>query len=269
MSLAHDSGGGGGSDFAGTDTTTATVVTNFADEILVAVVSFEVTPPAGFFPPIVSTITDTLGRTWARRSFRAMTTTGTGALANVIVDTWWCYAPTAGSADVTVLLAGPIDAGWVRVFGVRGVDLATPFDVDASLPAEAHNAAKSTVSHIEKTGISTTAANTFMFAVVSIPRNFPTLADTGGGWSQISAPANNGGAVLWSYGLVEKKIFSAAQSGITVQAINDQPSWIFVVDALQAAAGGGGGSATATATASETPTPPALLAQSVVVMIAR
>jgi hypothetical protein len=195
MALSID---GSASNTATTSTApTVTLSTTLANDIIVvALFSAKVTTPA-----TVTTISDTAGLTWAKRSSRQYLS---GTQDNL--EVWWALSSGILSSDViTVNLNSAPSQSTLIAFGVNGADLTSPWDPNASLPVTASGTGVPSVS-----GVSTTKSNTILLAFEG---HSSTTADTAGiGFSLIKAQA--AGSLIGS--AAQSQVVSSPQSSVTV-----------------------------------------------------
>src|SRR6185312_1133023 len=138
---------GAATSSASTTVTLTTSKTN--DDIIVAVASRR-----GSSFTTVSSVSDTAGLSWAKRS--SVTLDNVGSNFHMDMEIWLANSPAALSNDViTVTLAAVPDTLQVIAFGLNGVPSSSPWDANGSLPVTNASAASSVPSI---SGISTTAA---------------------------------------------------------------------------------------------------------------
>jgi len=190
------------------------------DVIVTAVVSLMLSSAA----PTVSSISG-CGLTWAKR-----VSTGSHAMAGVLfgdVDVWW--AKTSGTLSgcaVTANWTGSPANGDIVAWGVNGANIAAPFDANVSIPKTASSTSGTATPTI--TGVSTTAANTLLYAVNV---NAVATGNPGSGYTTIVSSTLQDN---------QYKIVSVTQSGVTVAfGSGDQGGgYVMVADAIQKGSAG-------------------------------
>jgi hypothetical protein len=125
-------------------------------------------------PPAVTSITDTAGLTWTKRSANATTTSN--------MEVWWAVAPAVLSSDViTVNWSVAGDDAAVTATAFQGVNTAAPWDTNAALPSWAATATGGTPSNA---GVSTTNPYDYLLfacatnggSVGNVPSNMTSIA---------------------------------------------------------------------------------------------
>jgi hypothetical protein len=168
---------GGASSFAVSLTTT-----NANDIIIV-----HVTTNAG---PVTS-ISDTAGLTWAKR------TSGGDGTTSKVIEEWFAVAPNALTSDsITVNTTG---SGFITViaFGISGADLSTIWDNNSAVPPHATGDPSGTVS------FTTSQPNAFLTAGYRMHTTATPAAGTG--WTLIKSG---------NFAISEYQIVSATQLGL-------------------------------------------------------
>lgn len=116
----HATGGAGG---VGITSGTVTLTTTQPDDVIVINIL-----SGGFFNRgFPTSITDTAGLTWKKRSHRQFTNDGSN-LPQFSLDTWWAHAPTALSGDVITVHTPATGLIAIEAFGVSGANFTTPWD---------------------------------------------------------------------------------------------------------------------------------------------
>jgi hypothetical protein len=142
------------------------------------------------------------------------------------IDIWWAVAASpVSSANFTASFSASVPQAGIVVWGVSGANTATPFDVNASLPKVASST--SATATPTATGVSTTAANTMIFA--STVAN--STGNPGSGYTFLATDSVSDN---------EYKIVSSVQSNITVAfgAADAGTGYGIIVDAIQQGSAG-------------------------------
>ena len=201
---------------ASTAAPTVTLTTTLVNDIIVVFVSTTKISPAS----TVTSITDTAGLTWTKRSSFEYTS---GTRFNL--EVWW--APSTGvlSSDVITANLGATATQTVMIaFGVNGANFAAPWDTNGTLPATATSTGTPTVS-----GVSTTNANTML---LGFENHASTAADTAGsGYTLIK----NQAASSIMDAAAQQKIVSATQSSVAVAFGTSfgATAWGMIADAIR------------------------------------
>lgn len=214
---AVDNGTGGSSP---TTATSGSLTTTGTNRVLVAMVSAY--PGSGGVT--VTGITDTAGLTWIKRKAIAPLSLPLWG-DQVSAELWYAVASSVvTSLTVTATFSATASLGEITVSAWSGVNTTTPWDTNASLTKTGTSTTNTTPS---LTGISTTAANTVLLAMMA-----PTLSAPlpPAGWTTIDTTGLSAQDNAY-------KIVSAAQSSITVSfgATDGAHGWLMLVDALQQA----------------------------------
>jgi hypothetical protein len=158
----------------------------------------------------------------------------------LIHTVWWYHSAAALSAkniSATFTNTGGTTNQQMVAFGVNGCDLTTPFDVDASLPAESNSSSGGTRTAHNVT-FSTTNPNTFVFEVEAADTTSYSNPGDDAGWTLIVD--QGGGGYGQTY--VAYQVYTSAQSSVTQNVWAAQTTAegdIASIDALQAAAATG------------------------------
>jgi hypothetical protein len=189
-------------NWSNSSSSSITLTTTLTDDIIVVVVAME----EGAAGPArsVTSITDTAGLTWAKRSAYQYT-----AGSNYpSVEVWYAKAAAALSADViTINLDGNIDDACICAFGVNGLRFSGVFwDSNTGLPVETQGA-----SSYASVGYNTFNTNDMLLAIVGTG-NVPTGMTTPTGWTNLCNLENAGAS--FACGLhIDYEIVSTVQSG--------------------------------------------------------
>jgi hypothetical protein len=210
---------------------TLTYTTNSVDEILLLLVNSMPTG-GGATPTLVSSVTDTNGLTWSKRS----DTTGPlgwtpGGNTVDTVEVWWAAVPTATSGTITVNWPSPgVQIASVSTLAVTGVaDLTSPWDPNFGLPATASFSSLTSGATSTPSVTFSTSGTSFVIGV------FGTSADgnnsTPNGWLSINANNGSSGSFQCTNDSIGQT-FSEAQTGTVVSMGSAASTWVMVVDAL-------------------------------------
>lgn len=194
----------------------------------------------------VSSVSDTAGLTWQKRS--ATTAEFVGGYEPDDTEVWWAYAPSPLSSDtITATMSGgevSTDCQGLIAFGVNGANTSNPWDTNGSLPVDGFTD-YGTPTTASVSPVSTSAANTMLLGFLSTPNGLfngdPAYA-AGTGYTRIAysdleaCSSSNAQAI-------EYQVVSSAQSGATTAFSASTPAngWVMIGDAIQAAGSGGGG----------------------------
>jgi len=169
-------GSASGSQVTDTNTVSATLSTTNAGDVIVAFVyQTYYYPTTGSVTNTVTSITDTAGLTFSERGSVAIST------KHAQVDEWYAVSPGQLSSDVvTAHVAGPSDE-LIQVFGINGVNTASPYDPNSGLPA---------TNSISSTGVdvfeSTSDAADFLIGGLAADLNSgQTISGTPAGFTNI------------------------------------------------------------------------------------
>lgn len=117
----------------------------------------------------VTSITDTAGLTWAKR---------TGVNHASCFELWWAYSAGILTNDVITVNFANATTGRVTAFGVNGVTAANysaPFDTNAAVPATTYSSGTANTQTI-----STTATNTLVISAIRGSAGIGTVTRPGG-----------------------------------------------------------------------------------------
>jgi hypothetical protein len=215
-----------------THTTSGTLAytTSVSNEIIVLFINSE--PNAPVAPVRVSTVADTNGLVWNKR-------TSFDVLVNAAVNTynsqeiWWAHAPAAVSGTITVTMASMIDGLAMIYASVSGcTNFKNPWNANVSLPDTTSNPVNSAVSPTLSVN---TSGDAYVFGFFGTPVNSTETA--GSGFTMIQG-ANFNNPTNWVGNYVEGAYFSTGQTGLAVAMANAQPGWGYIVDALSTAGSG-------------------------------
>lgn len=171
------------------------------------------------------------GLTFASRSSNNTTQRGVG----ISLDVWWALAANPLAAlPITLGFSGSTDDAAVVAFGVNGCNTASPWDTNASIPAEGNNG--TSANNITLSGISTDVANDLIIAFGGAIANLAAPATPPSGFAFVDGKGTNAGAGDAGAAVYVNPV-TAKQSGISVTvgwgAIFCQ---LLTVDALTAGA---------------------------------
>jgi hypothetical protein len=194
---------------------------------------------AGFDAPsavTVSSISDTAGLTWAKRSSSTIASDAFGQHNDQ--EVWYAVAPTPLSSDIITvkLTTSTGDAVNIVEFGASDANTGSPWDAHAGLPATTAGGA-STASAT----ISTTNANTILLGFVG--NDEPGCSGTATSWAGSGsyttiASQINSNNYNWNSG-VAYNIVSSAQSSTAITLVDNtghscsSTNWMMVGDAIQ------------------------------------
>lgn len=173
----------------------------------------------------VSSITDTAGLSWSKRTTLQLSSdTGSN------LDVWWAPSTGALSSDViTANLSGSIDDACIIAFGVNGANFTSPWDPNSGLPdSDSGSSSNGSVS------VSTTDNDCMLLGFWGSPSGGAVSA--GSGYTQIQQ-ANNVGGARFAYSLAEYKTVSSAQSSTSITTSHASEAWGMVGDAITSNAG--------------------------------
>jgi hypothetical protein len=207
---------------------TADVTITSTGTILVLALHFELNGSA----PVVTSLTDTEGLTWTRRSFLSSFSIGIGAFNRT--EVWWAHAPSGVVADtITVITDIDVDAGTISAFGLTGFagDPSAPFDDNVSLPKKVQNTGESAIA--ASAVISTHHDDGLIVGVWTSCEGSIANADTPHGFSQLFKLDNeNDDGDNFSEMSVQSKFISAKQTNLTVSFLGALPHWDMIVDVI-------------------------------------
>ncbi|MDE1768167.1 MAG: hypothetical protein KGH62_02260, partial [Candidatus Micrarchaeota archaeon] len=203
--LATD--GYAGSAFTGGSSDSVTLTTSNSPDVIVVFTGLEV-PSSNGASLTVSSISDTAGLTWHKRSSNTFQGTSYPA-SNEDIEGWYAISNSKLTSDqITVTLSGSAVDDWaIMAFGVSGVNTNSPWDLNAGLPT--------TSTKTGTVSISTNNANDMLLGLVG------TTDGNGCGsnpWSAsgsntlIGTVGTNGGNYWWSSGAAYQIVNSIQQS---------------------------------------------------------
>lgn len=204
---------------------TAKLTTTSANDIIVTLVCVVNNGGAATTVSSVSASggTGTVGA-WTKRFSSGSVLIGSGAHADL--EIWWALASTTlSSMGITVNTNAPPGMVDFCTFAVSGANTTTPFDTNGSIPASATSQSSSATPSVG--GVSTTNANTLLFAVTAASN----VGSPGAGYSSIDVTNVNSQDN-------EYQIVTAAQSSISVAFGSGDvgtEGFAIVADALQQA----------------------------------
>lgn len=206
---------------------TVAYTTTAAHQIIVLIIHSE--NNSAVAPVAVSTVTDTNGLTWAKRTSQSFLSPSSPNTYDT-TEIWWAHAPAAVSGTITVTMASAIDGGGVMALSMAGVlNTAAPWDTNGSLPAKVTNATASAVA--PSATISTSSTASFVFGIWGSPTSNAQQEVAPFGSTSMGAVNNNGG-VNFSHMFVEGAAFATVQSSRVVSLNFANDRWGFIVDAI-------------------------------------
>ena len=212
-------GGGGSTTSPALSYTTTAVDQNIILEIA--------TENASGTYPVIASVADTNGLTWAKRGATQTGTTSEPAFQ--AVEVWWAHAPTAVSGTITVTMTGVIDIGVISGIILQGaVNPSAPWDTNGSLPAHFSDVTGSPVA--PSATISTTNPHTLVLAMGSNPRGF---SQSVAGGLTLNDSRNTSSGVNWEDTFFASQFFATAQTSTTI-ALGTSTGWFqfLIVDAI-------------------------------------
>lgn len=225
MSLNIESHGGSTSG-AAPSSLNVSYTTPVTDTIIVLNVVSQSSPSGAI---AVSSVTDTNGLTWARRSTHSFQG-GVGNDTFCTTEVWWAYQPIIQAAGtITINWAAPTGTAAVTWFTVSGcTSFVAPWDTNGALPKWTSNPTNSGVQPTDL--FSTTSAGALVFAVKSkvtflsgeaVDAPFAILDQVG-----------TGVGAYYCFNTNVDHLFPAAQAGTTISFTNPQTDWGMLTDAL-------------------------------------
>ena len=183
----------------------------------------------------ISTITSSPALTWTREWIFENDQVGGSIKCNMEL---WTAENTgsgisAGGLTITPTFGSATDAICYAAWSVSGQG-STYTDPNVSLPANTVNTSGGAGTHVSVGGVSTTNTDTIIFGFFG--DGTPGFPSPDTGWTGLVGYDNAAGSDFGSI-FAEYKIFSTAQSGITVDTTgSNQTLWQFVAYAIQGAA---------------------------------
>jgi len=186
---------------------------------------------SGIASRAVTTVTDTTGLTWQRRSqYQRALDAGGGY---VTMELWWAHAPTAVTGiHATINLDGSANTSNIQSFAVSGCNSPTsPWDPNVSIPKFNTDISGSSNTPTVS-GVSTTDTNTLLFGICGLVANGVTQVQASGYTLIISSNAEPGAGSQRSNLLTEYKALSSALSSGSVVTGNTTAYWTILADAI-------------------------------------
>lgn len=226
MALALDAAAansGGGNAVSGS----VTLSTSTAHDVIVLCVFNESGSHNGNNPIAISSVSDTAGLSWAKRSSK---TFGKGA-----VEIWYAIATATLSSDtITFNFASTTDDWSCMAFAVSGADTSSPWDTNGALPAS-NNGSGGTPDVL----VSTTARNAFVFAFGGSESYFSSSSPQSP-LTAVAAPSNTAWGQEFASSLAAYVIESSTQSNLTLTYNYISGAWGMLGDAIVEAGSGDG-----------------------------
>jgi hypothetical protein len=220
----------GGNRVTGTSGTVG-YQTNSPGEVIVLTM---LTAPGSAAPAPCSSVTDTNGLVWARRSINssAVGVTNSGNSVST-VEMWWAYSAAAQSGTITMTFPASLAIGCVQAASFRGIVNPTdPWDPNPSLPAVTTFA--SLTSGVKQapsvSGVSTSWPNSYLINVYGSCGSGDNIGPPSG-WTNINQ--NEGGNPVFGTNDTAGLSTSVLQTNLTVAIPSNEFTWVFVVDALK------------------------------------
>ena len=242
-------------EFSETTSGTVTYTTTDSTQIIVIEIASEgnsLGSPSGGQPFSVSTVTDTNGLTWNKRSehhssIQLYDGYGTGAIANL--ERWWAHSPTAQSGTITVTMEQEIDNCTMGATVYDGVySVTAPWDEDSSVPAFSENISGGNsgfgTNDIPTVTINTEGAGLIM-ASLTVSSSQTTTEGSG---ATLNYNPRTGSGVAYCYLFGQYENFGSAQTGTAIALGQNISNYIYVVDALAGVAEVSGPSGTMAST---------------------
>lgn len=193
----------------GHSTKTVTLSTTKTNDVICVIVTAE-DNTIGTVTSTVSSISDTAGLSWTKRTGQqGRNTSGGSGNDTSTIELWYAVSSAILTSDViTVNFAASVDGGCIIAFGVNNAKTAAPFDVNASLPDFATTGLSVTIS---------TTGSADMVVFVNTRAGFSGTAPTApGGFTQITGGEFDNSGLSNSGLNVFYKITSAPLSGSTI-----------------------------------------------------
>jgi hypothetical protein len=179
----------------------------------------------------ITTVTDTNGLTWTKKTSLHIVPKGVSALTDNTQEIWWAHAASAVSGTITVTFGATIDDGAFTTLSISGVyDVTAPFDPNSSLPATASNVSTTGAGTTPSVTISTTAQSTLVLGFYGAPINH---GEPGGTNSlEPFVNQNNSGGVNYGYNYVGGIACTSPQTSIPAAFGSSVADWGLIVLAL-------------------------------------
>lgn len=195
----------------GENSGTLSLTTSGTDRIILACVATTL-PSGGGVPATLSTIVDSNGLTWTKRTSHSWLNSAGDQIYNI--ELWWAYAhaqQTSNSVVATFSAACGYAYALIAVSGVQSSAWAQPFDTDASLPSLTVNLSSPTTAPTAT--VSTQGANV---GVVSAWCNFSNMAEpaSAGAWTD-----------MWHFNFIGQVIFHGLHKSFTGAQASVTPDW--------------------------------------------
>jgi len=201
--------------------------THGPNEIVVLTIN---TVPNGPAPVLVSSVTDTTGLTWTRRS---ATSSANGWTANGntcdTVEVWWALCPTARSGNLTITHASSIEVASVSTMSFTGVNTASPWDPSPSFPATA-TFASLTANATQTPSVSASTTGPRYLLGIYGSASSGNKSPSSSGWTDLNG--NNGNPVTHQ---CTNDTFGALRSAADTNfpfVMSAEATWVMVIDAL-------------------------------------
>jgi hypothetical protein len=172
----------------------------------------------------VSSVTDSAGLTWTRRSQLQFTAAGGPYFMNM--EVWWAPMPTAGSGtSVTATFSGTPNWKAMELFTVSGVASSTsPWDSTGNNTYTYNN---NITAQTPSATMSTTAANTFSFGGLGV-MDVGTVAGVGSGKTLMDTIQRSAGNYIFG----AEYVINSVSTSVTMQWTGAQNYTVMVVDSL-------------------------------------
>ncbi len=216
--------GSANSIFSTASSGSITLSTQSANDVIVLFVGFETGTAA---PASVSSITDTAGLTWTRRSVKTQYPDHFGAYDDQ--EVWYAISANALSSDaITAHISNTIDDAVMLAFGLSGANTIGPWDPNALLPSNSAGA-----SGNASVLVSTTDAYDLLLGFAGGATQAWIVTN---GFSTLQSQTNTGAAYRYGEG-VAYNVVTTAQSNTLINMSEPRTTypWIMQGDAAIAA----------------------------------
>lgn len=215
--------------FSGTTTHTSAALSTSTGNMVVVCIHMENLSA----PFTVTSVTDTIGNTYHKRSSQQWVDTGTVIYNDQ--EIWYTVSTgTNASNAITVTASATVDDAGFIGFIVTGQN-STPWDSNAALPAKAQDTS-GTSSAPTVNGASNSNADSLIIGFASAGWNKGMSVGTiAGSTATLISNWTNSGGTKWSYGYVEYAQFTSVQTGYSGNFSSAAAgSWGMIVDTITA-----------------------------------
>ncbi|MDE1860637.1 MAG: hypothetical protein KGH72_02860 [Candidatus Micrarchaeota archaeon] len=246
--------GASNDSFSSASSNSVKLTTYNSSDVVVVLVGFETGSSTA---QSVSSISDTAGLTWQKRSAVTQASDINGYYNDL--EVWYAIASNPLSNDaITAHLSGTINEGTIIAFGVSGANTTSPWDTNALLPVTTSNSAGPAEIYI-----STSNANDILLGYVGNDggSSIPLQSGSRDGWVGIANTntVKTNGTIFWGSGVGYQLAGSLQSSAeLTLQRAESRntyaENWIGIGDAMRAGVQSGTPKYTATLYSSATST---------------